>query len=119
MKELDKDEYNTSLTIKNLEHALNSCKGLSSGPDYINYQMLKQLPLNVKEKLLNEYYRVWKRRNEPRPWCFRLLNPNCSTADVHIKLESGIQKPFRLKQFFLIALLDLEKTYDICCRHLD
>jgi hypothetical protein len=69
MEDLENEEHNMPFTIEE------SCKRSSPGPVDIHYQMLKQMPLKVKEEQLNECNRIWEQHTFPKEWIEALVVP--------------------------------------------
>jgi len=62
------ETYNTPFSIHELRDALSNSNDFAVGPDDINYQMLKQLPSEVLNTLLNILNEIWLTGNFPSSW---------------------------------------------------
>jgi ribonuclease HI len=64
----NKEYYNSLFSIHELEMALQNTKNSAPGPDGIFYQMIKRLPTNAKEYVLNVVNTFWKHSYYPQRW---------------------------------------------------
>ena len=64
----ENSSYNKRISLKELESALKLCKGSYPGPDNINYEMLKNLPIQGKIMLLKLFNKILIEKSYPRNW---------------------------------------------------
>ncbi|KAI5754364.1 hypothetical protein M8J77_008009 [Diaphorina citri] len=62
------DHLNINFSIDELETALMKKTSAATGPDGISYNMLTNLPKNIREGLLNTFNRIWTQRSYPDTW---------------------------------------------------
>lgn len=78
-------EYNKPFSLFELNAALNQCNSSAPGDDAIHYEMLKNLPANAKNKLLELYNQSWKEGASPESWgeatIIPILKPNKDKAN--------------------------------------
>lgn len=60
--------YNRVFTLDELEMALKSADGKATGIDEISYDMLRNLPTEMKIQLLEEYNKIWTKDGIPSDW---------------------------------------------------
>lgn len=66
--EIVPSELNIDFTMQELQIALKSCKGSSTGPDNIHYGMLQNLPIDAYYYLLRTFNNIWNQRVFPALW---------------------------------------------------
>ena len=74
-KQASDASYNIDFTLLELEQALSKCKNTAPGEDLINYEMIKQLPLNAKNKLLDLFNQSWNNGTSPEGWGKAIIIP--------------------------------------------
>ncbi|KAI3386578.1 hypothetical protein SNEBB_007980, partial [Seison nebaliae] len=62
------ETYNLPYTMKELALALRKSGKTAAGPDDIHYSMLRQLPTQGKEYLLDLYNKIWRNGEYPEQW---------------------------------------------------
>lgn len=67
--------YNSSFTLKELDHAIKHTTSTSPGPDEIHYDMLKNLPLEQKLNLLAFFNYLWNNNLFPSQWSEAVVLP--------------------------------------------
>ena len=67
--------YNKKFTLRDLKRSLRKAKDSAPGPDQIHYQILKHLPNEILNILLNLINDVWKSETFPESWRIALLLP--------------------------------------------
>lgn len=67
--------YNDPFNTAELELALQEAGNSAPGPDHIHYEMLRQLPEEVKLKLLNIYNKIWLEGTYPEQWREAIIIP--------------------------------------------
>lgn len=76
----DNLSYNDPFNLLELDKALQDSGSSCPGPDNIHYEMLRQLPENIKQILLNIYNKIWLNSTYPEKWreanVIPLLKPN-------------------------------------------
>lgn len=76
---------NSDFTMYELETALNKCKNGAPGEDAIHYTILKKLPLESKNTLLQLFNQSWKTNSSPDSWSeaiiIPILKPNKDKTD--------------------------------------
>ena len=73
--ELNREYYNEPLTMEELMNALENTKNTAPGKDKINFEMLKNLPLNAKEYLLKLFNHIWETNTVPSEWMEAIIVP--------------------------------------------
>ena len=69
MKIITKNNLDKLVEAAQLSHKL------ATGPDEIHYQMLKHLPENSLETLLNIFYHIWNTGKFPEDWQYATVIP--------------------------------------------
>lgn len=69
------NDINSEFSMLELNSALQTCKGKSSGHNRISYGMLKNLHPSAKKNLLNIYNFLWKERVWPETWNHAITIP--------------------------------------------
>lgn len=67
--------YNDNFNMTDFDSCILKCNGSSPGPDNINYEMLKNLPLSTKNELLYIYNTIWDTGKFPNNWKKALVVP--------------------------------------------
>ena len=67
--------YNTPLTQEELQHALDNSRNTAPGKDLINFEMIKQLPINAKEYLMKLFNQIWDTNEFPNEWREAIVIP--------------------------------------------
>ena len=67
--------YNNNFSLFELKQALNACSNSAPGEDQITYEIIKQLPINALEKLLELYNQSWKDSKMPDSWNEAIVIP--------------------------------------------
>ena len=62
------EDYNSPITLKELNQALNNKKDSSPGHDNITYSMLKNLPHNYKEEITRLFNQIWTEGKIPKKY---------------------------------------------------
>ena len=62
------EEYNRPFSLRELNEALSKAGDTAVGPDDIHYQMLKHLPLQSLQLLLNIFNNIWSSNTFPDEW---------------------------------------------------
>ena len=65
---LNTEKYNLSFKMSELKDSLYKCNDTAAGPDDIYYQILKHLPPDTLETLLNIMNEIWRTRKFPEDW---------------------------------------------------
>lgn len=68
-------DLNIQFSINELHQALKQCNGSSPGPDDIQYDMIKHLPIDTKYHLLAIYNELWAENKFPAKWQESLTIP--------------------------------------------
>lgn len=80
------EEINLIFTLEEFEEALKSCSDGAPGPDSIPFQILKHLPISLKNKMLTAFNDIWVRNEFPESWrqatMIPILKPNKNKEDV-------------------------------------
>jgi hypothetical protein len=84
------EEYNLIFSEAEMEYALSTCKGSSSGPDDVHYEMLKQLPRVAKLKLLEIDNEIWEREVFPKSWTEATVIPILKRPEPNKQLSTNI-----------------------------
>ena len=65
---LNHEKYNVPFTASELLDVLHKSHDTAAGPDDIHYQILKHLPNNALETLLNILIDIWISEKFPKDW---------------------------------------------------
>ncbi|XP_058467078.1 uncharacterized protein LOC131440008 [Malaya genurostris] len=87
--------YNRPFSAEELNFSLNSAKGKSTGPDNINYDMLRHLPPAGRSALLHLFNEIWSSGVFPVSW---------KTAHI-VPIPKGHTGSFSAQNFRPISLL--------------
>lgn len=74
-EEIVQSDLNINFTMQELQIALKSCKGSSTGPDNMHYDMLKNLPIDAHFYLLRMLNNIWNQRTFPAQWRESIVIP--------------------------------------------
>ena len=69
------EKYNISFKLSELKNSLDRSKDTTAGPDDIRYQILKNLPSDALETLLNIMNEVWRTGKFPEDWHKAVIIP--------------------------------------------
>ena len=72
---LNNEKYNLPFSISELKDSLNKCNDTAAGPDDIHYQILKHLPPDALETLLNILNDIWHTGKFPEDWHKAVIIP--------------------------------------------
>ena len=72
---LNHEKYNVPFTASELLDALHKSHDTAAGPDDIHYQILKHLPANALETLLNILNDIWITGKFPKDWSKATIIP--------------------------------------------
>ena len=72
---LNHEKYNVPFTASELLDALHKSCDTAAGPDDIHYQILKHLPDNALETLLNILNDIWITGKFPKDWSKAMIIP--------------------------------------------
>ena len=67
--------YNQDFNLDELVEAIQRSHDSATGPDEIHYQMLKRLPENSLETLLNILNHIWSTGKFPKDWTYATMIP--------------------------------------------
>ena len=67
--------YNKDFNLDELVEAIQQSHDLAMGPGEIYYQMIKQLPENSLETLLNIFDYIWTTGKFPEDWTYATIIP--------------------------------------------
>ena len=67
--------YNTLFTLTELQDALQQAHDTAVGPDNIHYQLLRKLPIDVKQTLLAVFNHIWETGFFPSDWHLATIIP--------------------------------------------
>lgn len=73
-------DYDTKFSMWEFNNVLNNVKGSSPGPDNIVYEMIKNLPNNTKQWILDYYNHVWHTGIIPNIWRDAIVIPILKTG---------------------------------------
>ena len=62
------EKYNLPFKLSELKNSLDKSHDITAGPDDIHYQILKHLPSNALETLLNIMNEIWRTGKFPEDW---------------------------------------------------
>ena len=62
------EKYNLPFKLSELKSSLDKCNDTSAGPDDIHYRILKHLPSDALEALLNIMNEIWRTGKFPEDW---------------------------------------------------
>lgn len=74
-EETVQSDLNIDFSMQELQIALKSCKGSSTGPDNIHYDMLKNIPIDGHFYLLRTFNNIWNQRVFPAQWRDSIIVP--------------------------------------------
>ena len=75
-KEQQKQPINEEFSMKELQEAIKKTKASSApGGDTISYSMIKEMPDQANEQLLNLFNQIWKEGTLPREWKHAIITP--------------------------------------------
>ena len=74
-KSQNNEIYNKDFNLDELVEAIQLSHDSATGPDEIHYQMLKHLPENSLETLLNIYNYIWTTGKFPEDWTYATIIP--------------------------------------------
>lgn len=74
-KDNQNENFNSEITLDELEFALGRCKGSSPGPDNIRYEFVKNMSQSDKLYLLKFYNMIWTKQVFPSAWKDALVIP--------------------------------------------
>ena len=74
-KSQNSEIYNKDFNLDELVEAIQLSHGSATGPDEIHYQMLKHLPENSLETLLNIFNYIWTTGKFPEDWTYATIIP--------------------------------------------
>ena len=115
----NQENYNKLFTIDDLNKAMSSTKNTAAGPDKITLQVLKHLPLNALQFLLNMFNVFFSKSLFPDQWCHSFIVPilkpgkdSTNAANYRpIALTSVLCKTFeRLINYRLLDYFDQHKS---------
>ena len=69
------ESYNVDFNMQEFMSALTSCNDSAPGADDVTYSMIKHLPLESKNFLLDLMNRIWKESSFPAVWDMAMLLP--------------------------------------------
>ena len=69
------EKYNLRFKLSELKHSLDKSKDTTEGPDDIHYQILKHLPSDAFETLLNIMNEIWRTGKFPEDWHKAVIIP--------------------------------------------
>ena len=69
------EKYNLPFKMSKLKDSLHKCNDTAAGPDDIHYQILKYLPPDTLETLLNIMYEIWHTGKFPEDWHKTVIIP--------------------------------------------
>ncbi|MES9994020.1 MAG: reverse transcriptase domain-containing protein, partial [Candidatus Thiodiazotropha sp.] len=72
---LNNEKYNRPFSISELKDSLHKCNDTAAGPDDIHYQIIKHLPPDALETLLNIMNDIWDTGNFPEDWHKAVIIP--------------------------------------------
>ena len=74
-KSNNNEEYNNPFNLDELKDAISKSHDTTTGPDEIHYQMLKHLPLNSLQTLLDIFNKMWETGKFPESWELATIIP--------------------------------------------
>ena len=74
-KSQNNEIYNKDFNLDELVEAIQLSQDSATGPDEIHYQMLKHLPENSYETLLNIFNKIWTSGKFPEDWTLATIIP--------------------------------------------
>ena len=72
---LNIEKYNLSFKMSELKDSLHKCNDTAAGPDDTHYQILKHLPPDTLETLLNNMNEIWRTGKFPEDWHKAVIIP--------------------------------------------
>ena len=69
------EKYNLPFKLSDLKNSLDKSHDTTAGPDDIHYQILKHLPSDVWETLLNIMNEIWRTGEFPEDWHKAVIIP--------------------------------------------
>ena len=72
---LNTEKYNLPFKMSELKDSLHKCNDTAAGPDDIYYQILKDLPPDALETLLNIMNEIWRTGKFPEDWHKAVIVP--------------------------------------------
>ena len=71
----NKEKYNLPFKLSELKNSLDKSHDTTAGPDDIHYQILKHLPADALETLLNIMNEIWRTGKFPEDWHKAVIIP--------------------------------------------
>ena len=108
--------YNRPFEMHELERVLRRVKGTSAGPDNVRYEMIQNLALPDKQRLLDYYNVLWSTRTFPDDWRDAIVLPILKPGKNY--LDAGSYRPIALTSCLckIYTGEDGQQSSDVCFR---